>query len=121
MTGRIAGRIETMVERYSLYLHIPFCRHRCAYCDFNTYAGQDRYREAYVEALCTEARLASQPVPDRLPVHTVFFGGGTPSLLRPEEFQSIFQVIRDSMICSKMRKSHSKPTPEPCRWSTCMP
>ena len=64
---------------YSLYLHIPFCTHRCAYCDFNTYAGQEGLIPAYVDALRNEIRLVAESAPGRLGVHTIFFGGGTPS------------------------------------------
>ena len=80
---------------YSLYFHIPFCTHRCAYCDFNTYAGQEEMIPAYVEALCKEivfvGRDGRLPIPT---VHTIFFGGGTPSLLSPLQFDSIFKSIR---------------------------
>ena len=85
---------------YSLYLHIPFCTHRCAYCDFNTYAGQEGSIPAYVDALCKEIEyVGSQfPSPDGRgaggEVHTIFFGGGTPSLLSPKQFDSIFKSIR---------------------------
>ena len=79
--------------RYSLYLHIPFCRHRCAYCDFNTYAGQDSFRDAYVEALCREAGFAAEARGERLPVHTIFFGGGTPSLLSTAQFRRILAAL----------------------------
>jgi oxygen-independent coproporphyrinogen-3 oxidase len=80
---------------YSLYFHIPFCTHRCAYCDFNTYAGQERLIPAYVEALCNEVRGVATGAPERLPVHTIFFGGGTPSLLTPNQFEQILQTVRD--------------------------
>jgi putative oxygen-independent coproporphyrinogen III oxidase len=82
---------------YSLYLHIPFCTHRCAYCDFNTYAGQESAIPAYVRALCNEIEIVGRTggkgatVPR---VHTVFFGGGTPSLLTADQFQSILRAIR---------------------------
>lgn len=77
---------------YALYLHIPFCRHRCAYCDFNTYAGQEDSLAAYVAALCREILAAAGPV--RLRVATIFFGGGTPSLLSPAQFGDIFRALR---------------------------
>jgi oxygen-independent coproporphyrinogen-3 oxidase len=79
---------------HSLYLHIPFCRHRCAYCDFNTYAGQGDSIQAYVEALCREIRLVGAAAPERIEAHTVFFGGGTPSLLSAAQFESILNAIR---------------------------
>ncbi len=81
---------------FSLYLHIPFCLHRCAYCDFNTYAGQDHYRAAYVDALCAEIHFTAQTAESRLRVHTVFFGGGTPSLLLPAEMDRIMAAIAAS-------------------------
>ncbi|GAB4399925.1 MAG: radical SAM family heme chaperone HemW [Anaerolineales bacterium] len=83
-----------MDEVYALYLHIPFCRHRCAYCDFNTYAGQEESLSAYVAALCAEIQAAAGS--SRLRVATIFFGGGTPSLLNPAHFGDIFRALRQS-------------------------
>ena len=79
---------------YSLYLHIPFCSHRCAYCDFNTYANQEKNIPPYVAALCGEATYLGANAPGRLDVHTVFFGGGTPSLLRPDQVALILAALR---------------------------
>lgn len=86
-----------MTPPYSIYIHVPFCTHRCAYCDFNTYAGQERLIPAYVEALCKEIEFVGRS--SRLEgqsrnVHTIFFGGGTPSLLTPDQFGAVFQTIR---------------------------
>ena len=87
-----------MTPAHSLYLHIPFCTHRCAYCDFNTYAGQEALIPAYVDALCREIEFTGRRTP-QLPnyptnIHTIFFGGGTPSLLAPKQFESILKTIR---------------------------
>ena len=79
---------------YSLYIHFPFCTHRCAYCDFNTYAGQEDLIAAYVEALRREIELVGTEATERISAHTVFFGGGTPSLLSPSQFRSILDSIR---------------------------
>src|SRR6266545_6829923 len=89
-----------MTPDTSLYFHIPFCTHRCAYCDFNTYAGQEEMIPAYVDALCKEIEFVGARLPSPFrrgaagEVHTIFFGGGTPSLLSPKAFESIFQSIR---------------------------
>lgn len=69
------------MQTLSLYLHIPFCRHRCGYCDFNTYAGLEDIIPQYVTALAAEIEWAGGWNTDHLPLHTIFFGGGTPSLL----------------------------------------
>jgi oxygen-independent coproporphyrinogen III oxidase len=84
------------VEAYSIYIHIPFCRHRCAYCDFNTYAGQDARIPDYVEALRREIQSLTISSAERFLVHTVYFGGGTPSLLPVSAFESILKTISDS-------------------------
>ena len=78
---------------YSLYVHIPFCRHRCCYCDFNTYAGIDDLIPAYVDGLCREIELLGEAAGERLPVHTVFFGGGTPSLLAATFLERIMSAL----------------------------
>lgn len=91
-----------MPQSYSLYFHIPFCKHRCAYCDFNTYAGQEDSIPAYVEALRNEIKVVGEnfPSPDsgrgvrgEGRVGTIFFGGGTPSLLTADHYRDIFQSI----------------------------
>ncbi len=84
------------MEAYSLYLHIPFCIHRCGYCDFNTYAGLEGLILPYVDALQAEIRSASAGAGSRLPVHTIFFGGGTPSLLPVSALESILKTIHVS-------------------------
>jgi oxygen-independent coproporphyrinogen-3 oxidase len=80
----------------SLYLHIPFCTHRCAYCDFNTYAGLEAIIPAYTTALCREIEYSAASRGERLPVHTLFFGGGTPSLLPIQALADILETIRRS-------------------------
>ncbi len=94
------------MDAFSIYLHVPFCRHRCSYCDFNTFAGQERNIPAYVDALCREIAVVAAGArvgimagpgiePARIPVHTVFFGGGTPSLLNAEQVTQILDTLRE--------------------------
>lgn len=80
----------------SIYLHIPFCSHRCAYCDFNTYAGQEALIPSYVDALVREIEIIAERQPQALTVGTIFFGGGTPSLLSPPQFDSILRALRSA-------------------------
>ncbi len=80
---------------YSLYLHIPYCQVRCAYCDFNTYAGFNDQIPAYARALATEITGVGAAA-GRPPAHTVFFGGGTPSLLPLDALGLILDAVRAS-------------------------
>ena len=92
-----------MKPETSIYIHIPFCKHRCAYCDFNTYANQEDTIPAYVNALIKEinfvgnqtSKLDNQPT-----IQTIFFGGGTPSLLSAPQFDSILQSLFSSFNIS---------------------
>jgi oxygen-independent coproporphyrinogen-3 oxidase len=86
---------------HSLYLHIPFCSHRCAYCDFNTYAGQRASVPAYVEALALELEWVGRNAPADLTLHTIFFGGGTPTLLSPAQFERILRAVRASFVLTE--------------------
>jgi oxygen-independent coproporphyrinogen-3 oxidase len=81
---------------YSLYLHVPFCTHRCGYCDFNTYAGLESHIPAYVTALCAEIAWLGETSPGKLPIHTIYFGGGTPSLLPAVELERILAALKDA-------------------------
>ncbi|HUS82470.1 MAG TPA: radical SAM family heme chaperone HemW, partial [Dehalococcoidia bacterium] len=82
-----------MSECHSLYVHVPFCRSKCAYCDFNSYARQERLMPAYVDALLREATFweGSGAVGN---VETVYFGGGTPSLLPIAEATRLMDGLR---------------------------
>jgi len=82
-----------MMESHSVYIHIPFCRHRCAYCDFNTYAGLGYLIPDYVYALQREIQILTQSASKRFPVHTIYFGGGTPSLLPVSEVAKILHTL----------------------------
>ena len=85
-----------MTRSLSLYLHIPFCRHRCAYCDFNTYTGLDDLKEAYAQALSAEvSQVAAAAGEGPLPLHTIFFGGGTPSRMSPAALARVLQSVRN--------------------------
>ena len=86
---------------YSIYLHIPFCRHRCAYCDFNTYAGLDGLIPAYTRALCQEIAYSAASSGERMSAHTVFFGGGTPSLLPVDALEAILDALERSFALAK--------------------
>jgi oxygen-independent coproporphyrinogen-3 oxidase len=81
------------MQPVSLYLHIPFCVHRCAYCDFNTYAGLDHLIPDYVEAMRREMDFISRSAGEKLSIKTIFFGGGTPSLLTIPQIGRILQAI----------------------------
>lgn len=83
------------MQAHSLYIHIPFCRHRCAYCDFNTYAGQEKTIPAYVDALCREIDFIGTNIDTKLTLGTIFFGGGTPSLLAPHHYELILRSVAD--------------------------
>jgi oxygen-independent coproporphyrinogen-3 oxidase len=83
---------------FGLYVHVPFCATRCGYCDFNTYTaaelGGRSSPAAYVDAVLAEIRLARQVLGRHAPpVATVFFGGGTPTLLPPQQQLRILGAI----------------------------
>ncbi|MEI6372901.1 MAG: radical SAM family heme chaperone HemW [Actinomycetes bacterium] len=82
----------------SFYVHVPFCASRCGYCDFNTYTadelGEGVTRATYADDVIAEIAWARRVLGDsELPVQTVFFGGGTPTLLPPEDLARILAAI----------------------------
>ncbi|MBX6351852.1 radical SAM family heme chaperone HemW [Alicyclobacillus shizuokensis] len=76
----------------SLYVHIPFCASRCFYCDFTTYVAPASARQSYLEALSKELALLAAEV--RTPLETVFFGGGTPTLLDSRQWDQLLTGLR---------------------------
>jgi putative oxygen-independent coproporphyrinogen III oxidase len=85
---------------FGVYVHVPFCATRCGYCDFNTYTatelGGGATQAGYAATAVDELRLARRVLGDRdLPVQTVFFGGGTPTLLPAGDLASLLGAVRD--------------------------
>ncbi|HEY1916061.1 MAG TPA: radical SAM family heme chaperone HemW [Streptosporangiaceae bacterium] len=98
--GALPARARAAVgaRPFGIYVHVPFCASRCGYCDFNTYTatelGGGATRESYPAQAIEEIRLARRVLGDtELPVQTVFFGGGTPTLLPPAQLTSILAAI----------------------------
>lgn len=79
----------------ALYLHIPFCTAKCGYCDFNSYEGIDHLVPGYTKALLREIQLWA-PAARESRVHTIFFGGGTPSLTSLDDMRDISTALRDN-------------------------
>jgi oxygen-independent coproporphyrinogen-3 oxidase len=77
----------------SLYIHIPFCIHRCGYCDFNTFAGIQELIPAYSQALCEELEIISASIKNPFQIHTIYFGGGTPSLIPVTAMAQILATV----------------------------
>lgn len=82
-----------MVQPLAVYLHIPFCRKKCGYCDFLSFAGREDLFQPYLAALVKEIRLLAG---ERPPVATVYIGGGTPTLFTGEELASLLKEIKSA-------------------------
>lgn len=74
-----------------IYLHIPFCKRRCLYCDFYS-TTRDEMKHRYTAALCKELELRKSYI-DGEPIETIYWGGGTPSQLSREDFEQVFETI----------------------------
>ncbi|HRD63144.1 MAG TPA: radical SAM family heme chaperone HemW, partial [Nocardioides sp.] len=100
----LAGAVE---RPFGVYVHVPFCTVRCGYCDFNTYTVADlgtasgvpgASRTTYAAAAVAEVRLARRVLgTPRALVQTVFFGGGTPTLLSPADLASVLRAVEGEL------------------------
>lgn len=84
-----------MNETIGLYIHIPFCKQKCLYCDFPSYAGKEGMQEAYVAALEAEIRKQGEAYKGKT-VTSVFFGGGTPTALPIPFLQKLMRAVWES-------------------------
>lgn len=85
-------------KEFGVYVHIPFCVRKCNYCDFLSGPASDMVRRQYVQALTEEIRRTEERMSRT--VKSIFFGGGTPSMLEPEQMQMILDAIRASFVIS---------------------
>jgi len=95
-----APPIDLRRPAIALYLHVPFCRARCAYCDFDTFAGLEAFIPAYADALAREIRAAGERWrPATVP--TIYFGGGTPSLLPLQVVDGLVDALHTAFDLSQ--------------------
>ncbi len=87
-------------KELELYVHIPFCVRKCAYCDFLSFPSEECERASYVDALLKEIKGQKDKFKDYM-VTTVFLGGGTPSLLREDDTARIFHALQESFDISR--------------------
>jgi oxygen-independent coproporphyrinogen-3 oxidase len=108
---------------FGIYVHVPFCRNRCGYCDFNTYTanelGPGVSRGGYADTVLRELRLAADVLGDgdafgdRLPpVSSVFFGGGTPTLLPAEHLELVIRAVADEFGLAPDAEVSTEANPE---------
>nr|WP_289062868.1 radical SAM family heme chaperone HemW [uncultured Anaerostipes sp.] len=88
------------IKDMELYIHIPFCRKKCNYCDFCSFPSSKGQVEAYMAQLESEIRAWGESLPGRK-ISTVFIGGGTPSLLNAGQIRHLMQTVRDSFQVEK--------------------
>ena len=91
------GDFLSGTDLISLYVHIPFCLRKCRYCDFLSAPQTDIDRERYVKALIREIKT-QKDCPAGRPVDTVFFGGGTPSVLSADQIGRIIDALREVFL-----------------------
>ena len=92
-----------MNEPLSFYIHIPYCVRRCGYCDFNTYTPAElqvsedltKISNNHIDLLIAEADLARASVKTSAPIPTIFFGGGTPTLMEPSDLKRVLKHLED--------------------------
>lgn len=79
------------MKPYSLYIHIPFCISKCAYCDFLSFPSDEKTKQAYIDSLCFE--LQAYSVVQKKGIGTIFVGGGTPTSLTGKQLKQIFDTV----------------------------
>lgn len=98
-------QLQNNASAFGLYVHVPFCTVRCGYCDFNTYTPSELEQadaiDVWTQALISEITYSLEKLPKSQVVETIFFGGGTPSLLPLNNLERIFSKLNDSFIFSE--------------------
>ena len=95
----------------SIYIHIPFCRRRCGYCDFNTYVGLDHLLEKYVACVLKEIAIFSTLFNSDYFVRTIYFGGGTPTIMPVSFYLEIISTISNQFLMAEILEISSEANP----------
>ena len=95
----------------SIYIHIPFCKKRCGYCDFATTTGKESLIPRYVANLCHEIKQTALLLDHKPNIQTIFFGGGTPTLLSSTQYERILETIHKSFKTSQLKEVTTEANP----------
>ena len=100
LDGNLTNLFDLVNKPFSLYVHVPYCSKRCGYCDFNTYTPSELDREDQIESWLNSAvkeiELARRVLKEELTIDTIFFGGGTPSLLDSNTVVNFIQSVKSN-------------------------
>ena len=100
LDGNLTNLFDLVNKPFSLYVHVPYCSKRCGYCDFNTYTPSELDREDQIEgwlnSAVKEIELARRVLKEELTIDTIFFGGGTPSLLDSNTVDNFIQSVKSN-------------------------
>jgi len=113
-----AGSVAGLGSRpFGVYVHVPFCASRCGYCDFNTYTaselGGGGSQASYADTAVAEVRLARRVLGDvELPARTVFFGGGTPTVLPAEDLARVLHAVEQEFGLAAGAEVSTEANPE---------
>jgi len=113
------ARSEVALRPLGIYIHVPFCATRCGYCDFNTYTAAElgsepgASRASYVDAAIEEIELAAQVLGSEAPmISTIFVGGGTPTVLPPDDLGRLVTAVRDRLGLAEDAEVTTESNPE---------
>jgi oxygen-independent coproporphyrinogen-3 oxidase len=100
LDGNLTNLFDLVNKPFSLYVHVPYCSKRCGYCDFNTYTPSELDREDQIESWLNSAvkeiELARRVLKEELTIDTIFFGGGTPSLLDSNTVDNFIRSVKSN-------------------------
>ena len=90
------------MKKLGIYIHIPFCKQKCFYCDFISYANQDKYFQKYVQALSKEINNFIDN--NKIEVQTIYIGGGTPSLIDAKYIEEILHIFEKKNLLKEAKE-----------------
>lgn len=85
------------MKKLGIYIHIPFCKQKCNYCDFYSIKGDDESENKYIEAIINEIKSYKDNLRGTYMADTIFFGGGTPTIIKTENLKRIIDCLRDAI------------------------
>lgn len=80
------------MKNLGIYVHIPFCKKKCEYCDFVSFSNENEYQEKYMECLCKDI---DKTTVEGYKANTIYFGGGTPSYIEPQLIVKVLEKIKN--------------------------